>query len=248
MNFEAMMNMMAEMTQTVMNPNCRDNVAPVDMNNWPQHMFDLSMETTMIKIGNDHFEGLVDQHADIIASYVAKVDEVMKGTPHFIKLNSRSPKDASYPEAPIAVNGEDAISLIVNSMRCCEDMMDMHMAGNECFIVLRKVVPIELSREMRCFAKDGKLIAATRYDYGREADAFWNEEKCAELLAEATEFYEKHIKASYDTVVFDLALGLGEYAKANEKHLLIELNPYGLSDPCVFKSYANLEATGGLAC
>lgn len=249
MDIAAMMSAIQAPTSITTNPNARDNVVAMDINNWPGHIADLSMATKMILIDPNDCEGLFDQHSEVIEKYIKIVDEELAGVPHFIKLNSRSPKDASYPEAPICDNGGHAIDLIVNSMRCLDDMAMMHMADQDCFIVLRKLVPISLDRELRCYAKDGVLVGASRYDYGNTADEFWTSPEADKLLEEAQSFYDRHIKADYPTVVFDLALGLGEYALAGpvEQHLLIELNPYGLSDPCVFKSYANLEATGGLA-
>lgn len=56
----------------------------------------------------------------------------------------------------------------------------------------------------------------------------------------AADFYETNLAQHYPTVVFDLAPG-------QTGPLLIELNPYGLSDPCCFGSYENIENIGGFA-
>jgi hypothetical protein len=51
-------------------------------------------------------------------------------------------------------------------------------------------------------------------------------------------FYARHLSDHYGDVVFDL------HAPGTQSELLIELNPYGLSDPCCFGSYAEVEKGG----
>jgi hypothetical protein len=46
------------------------------------------------------------------------------------------------------------------------------------------------------------------------------------------------LAAHYRDVVFDL------YAPGYPEEVLIELNPYGLSDPCLFDSYEEVERGG----
>lgn len=55
------------------------------------------------------------------------------------------------------------------------------------------------------------------------------------MLAAAKAFYDAHLKAHYADVVFDM------HAPGTTQEVLIELNPYGMSDPCLFGSYGEVE-------
>jgi len=86
------------------------------------------------------------------------------------------------------------------------------------------------------------MIAVSRYDYGNEALGKYDGDA---IFSQLSAWYEEHIAAHYQTIVFDVELGsYGEYGKQNEP-LLIEVNPYGLSDPCLFKNYEAVESEGG---
>jgi hypothetical protein len=90
--------------------------------------------------------------------------------------------------------------------------------------------------EFRCFAKDGKVLGLSRYFYNEPPI---RELRPAEVLLEAaTRFYERHLAEHYPTVVFDLC------APGTNHEILIELNPYGMSDPCFFVTYEEVERGG----
>ena len=217
-----------------------DRVGRFNIDRWPDEVRALSMPTVLIPVDVarfcDCFDGCDDIYMDELA---ASIDAVTGWDCHFVRLTTRSPKDASYPVAPITCAGKQAVLWLATSMRALDDTVMMKYAGEPLFIAVRQAIPsIRPEREIRCFAKDGEMIAVSRYDY-LNAPAFeWDS---AETLKVAREFYGAHLKRHYDNVVFDLALGAGDLGGP----ILIELNPYGLSDPCCFRSYEAIESEGG---
>jgi len=205
-----------------------------DIDRWPDDVAALSMPTKFIEVQDvKEFEQIFEPNEKGLAvaqKYADLIDEEIGWDQHFIRLNSRSPKDSAYPGLPITHSGKQAMGWIMSSMRCMDDLYAPRYAETPLFICLRKRMPIVPAYEFRCFAKDGALVGVTRYDYHNEnqmpdADTYI-------IWKAAKSFYKTHL--AYDTVVFDL------FDIEKETPLLIELNPYGLSDPCCFKSYGNI--------
>lgn len=225
-----------------MNANCLaeyDRVSHVFIDKWPESVRALSMPTKLVSIDTALMKRLWDDGGDFSAHHqiAATLDSAMGWENWFIRLNSRSPKDASYPAAPVTCAGKQAVSWIAASERCLDDTVLMHNAGKPLFVCLREWRYMHEDGEFRCFAKGGRLIGVTRYFYHTEAQSVGDD---AALWEAAEAFYEQHIAALYPEIVFDL------YDPLRAQPLLIEINPYGLSDPCLFGSYAALEANPGV--
>lgn len=214
-----------------------DRVAPFMIDRWPESVRALSFPTKMVEVPTEEMFALFDwQSPDWKAgasTLAARLDEAMDWEPHFIRLGSRSPKDVS--DNLVTCSGRQAVWWITQSERCLDDTVTASHAGEKTFICLREARHLWKDAEFRCFARDGEVIAASRYFYREQP-----EHRTAEgsVLAAAKAFYDTHLKAHYPDVVFDL------HAPGSEHEILIELNPYGMSDPCLFYSYDEVEKGG----
>ena len=233
---------MPDPTEEELNEDARERYAisgPFDIDRWPESVRALSMPTKMVEVADRKaWVSMWDMpgYSPLVAEYAAKLDDAMNWDTRFVRLNSRSPKDASYPGLPITCAGRQAMWWIMSSERCLDDSVTHWRADAPIFICLRRALPIDPAFEFLCFAKDGEVIAVSRYDYHNPSRI--PAEMSPKLLDSAKAFYGRHLSDHYGDVVFDLnALGTAY-------ELLIELNPYGLSDPCCFGSYQEVERGG----
>jgi hypothetical protein len=204
------------------------------IDHWPTEVVKLSFPTKMIEIdAGEAYQLFGDDWRPIADKIAAKLDEEMDWHQYFIRLNSRSPKDAI--ERPVTCSGRQALMWIMTSERCLDDITVAYHAKKPVFICLREVRHLHKDAEFRCFAKNGEVIAVSRYFYQDEPEY---RAEPGTMMEAAKAFYEKHLKQHYDNVVFDL------YAPGTSQEILIELNPYGMSDPCLFGSYDEVEKGG----
>lgn len=230
-------------------------VAWTYIDQWPQSWRDMSIPTKLIEMNRAECMALKDIWEDEKAAQDAKgllrgladlLDHEMDWEWHFIRLNSRSPKDAVFPfQASVACDGKSAIRMLQLSFdRTCDDAVTMARAGKPCCIALRQWMPELFNSqefEYRCFIKDGDLIAISQYRYDLGAMHHLQDKKFrARVWAESEEYARKVlIDAKHDSLVMDLWL------PPHSDSLLIEVNPYGLSDPCCAESYQRIENEGG---
>jgi hypothetical protein len=174
-------------------------------------------------------------------AFAAELDAAMGWDRKFVRLNSRSPKDWPYPfEVPATCSGKEAISMMAGSERVLDDLYEFSWVPEQpAYVCLRDFVYwIKGWNEFRCFVKDGALIAVTHYDYRKPAPDKVTR-KAPDIRRIIDRYFLEKLKPALhvDTVVFDVAIDL----PAGDQPLLIEINPYGLSDPCWFGSYAEVE-------
>ena len=144
----------------------------------------------------------------------------------FVKLISRSPKDIS--DGKPFMNSVEAAEHIINSMRCFEDLVYLSYIRHYAYVIIMPFVEINPLYEFRCFVKNRKLSAISRYAYNLNAPLYTKKEKelvisSASMIADLANQY-----LSKDSYVFDIVIH-----PKNNSFNLIELNPYGLSDPCL---------------
>lgn len=209
---------------------------------WPADLMALSMPTKLVPFPEDlqqEFWGLYDGKAPgpTMNAKALELDAIMGWDRKFVRLNSRSPKDGAWPFAvPVTISGKEALSILAGSNRVIEDLVQFkYVPEQPVYICLRDFVPgMTPDREFRCFVKDGELIAVTHYDYQNAMKA--PEDGGAALRGLIDNYFNNKLKPvlHMDTVVFDLYIGSGE-------PMVIEINPYGLSDPCFFLSYEHVE-------
>lgn len=171
----------------------------------------------------------------------------------FIKLESRSPKDylQEYPKETLksVINAQDIIDALLGSLRTFEDLCFLVKLSNTIKLYIRPFTYMYRPFEWRVFVKDNKVIGISQQFYNKTFD-FEN-------------YYHKYLDSVQNSILYfmnntcipnikikDFVADL--YVKDDNYHMgknrllpvtIIETNPYGLSDPCLFKSYKELEST-----
>jgi len=141
------------------------------------------------------------------------------------------------PAMPITCIGKQAVWWMAGSERILDDTVMFYRARKPMFVALREADHLWPTGEFRCFAKDGKVIGVSRYFYDQTDPISIHPD---DLMTRCKDFYDRHLKDHFQDIVFDL------YAPGTAQEKLIEINPYGLSDPCLFGSYSVLEGAGGV--
>jgi hypothetical protein len=224
-----------------------DIVGPTLIDRWPAELMALSIPTELVPFPLEIFEPLFETNKDwpskAVAEFASELDAKIGWKRRFVRLNSRSPKDATWPfEAPGTISGKEAISMFAGSERILDDLCYFRrIPEHPAYVCLRDwVYGFSTRGEYRCFVKDGKLIAVTHYDYTNP----WRgpADGGKEIRAVIDTWFNERVKAALpvETIVFDLHLD-----QHGEPPLLIEVNPYGRSDPCYFKSYDRVENASG---
>lgn len=219
---------------------------PTLVDQWPAEIAALSMPTQFVRIPDGLLDDLFALHdgkepGPAMTAFAAELDAAMGWNRKFIRLNSRSPKDWPYPfEVPATCSGKEAISMMAGSMRVLDDLLEFSWLPEQpAYVCLRDFVYwIKGWNEFRCFVKGGDLIAVTHYDCRKPAPEAVTGRR-SELRRIIDDYFVTKLKSALhiDTVVFDVAIDIPN----NDQPLLIELNPYWLSDPCWFGSYEEVE-------
>lgn len=217
-------------------------LAPCLYENWPQAIKDLSFRTEVVSLTKGEieallptFDGWCDPHA--IMAIEAKIDPAARSLPDgfYPRLNSRSPKDSFQADEPDDFRcrtGAKVIGLFSGSMRMLDDLARWrHVDG--CKILLREWHEIPKHQEWRCFICDGRIAGISQYFHDEVFPGLG--EKREEIALKCAAFLHERVLPvlHLDTVVCDVWL--------REGSVVIEINPYGLADPCLF-TYEELES------
>lgn len=215
-----------------------EQISFCNMDRWPADVWELTFgPNIIIPIPLEHFINAVDgNNSNVLLKFAADLQKAMGSREWFVKLTSRSPKDVI--DLPVTNCANQALDWLLSSMRCVDDLYDLYNIQKPAFLVLRNPVKIEKKYEFRCFVKSGELKGVSQYFYNLDFDYHINEIKIIEERIRT--FFEKLKNIfPYSDFVFDVYFEkYGEYIGSP---ILIEINPYGLSDPCMFKSYDFLE-------
>jgi hypothetical protein len=239
------------------------------LESWPNDLRSLSVAQIDIPLTLEECTILGSQIADFGQSFapeplpahdlIAKVQtasEKMPG-PFFVRLGSRSPKDALYwfKDEMKVDNGEEALQLLTaSSERVWEDLrIGLHF-GYASHIFLRQWTEMPEWSEFRCFMKGRKLIAVSQYYY-RQAHRELIEDYDGIKWA-IEQFFTRQFKhlSHLDDVVFDVFVKQKTNAGTFNSGVcgvppwraweikLLEINPYwNLCDPCLF-NWSELDA------
>lgn len=227
-------------------------VKPTYIENWPKEMCSLSLAQIGIKLSlkeaeilcsnnielNDCFDFPKYQDMSILREKIDKeIIKFPKGV--FVRLGSRSAKDALYPHKKKIFTGKEALTnLTACSERINDDLSLAIQYNYESYIWLREWKNIPEWAEFRCFMKDRKLVGISQYNYLKNAkypEIIKNKEVIvATIKWWFTNFFKE--KSHLDTVIFDVYLkkiSQGHYSVWECK--LLEINPFfELTDPCLF--------------
>lgn len=219
-----------------------ERCGPTLIDRWPAELAALSMPTELVRFPMEAFEPMFEQKGDephpAVKELACELDAKIGWRRRFIRLNSRSPKDATWPfEAPATISGKEAVSMMAGSERILDDLCYFRrIPEHPAYVCLRDwVYGFQTRNEYRCFVRDGKLIAVTHYDYTKPWSGPEDGGKAIRQSIDA--YFETTLRSRLPvaTIVFDL------HANYDGSFLLIEINPYGLSDPCHFGNYQAVE-------
>jgi hypothetical protein len=222
-----------------------DRIGPTLIDRWPSDLMALSIPTEFVRFPLEIMEPLFEPKGDepdrTVAEFALELDAKIGWKRRFVRLNSRSPKDATWPfEAPATISGKEAMSMFGGSERILDDLCYFRRIPEiPAYVCLRDWVwGFRTDCEYRCFVKDGELIAVTHYDYTKPWSGPQDGGKAIRHAID--KWFVERVRPALpvDTVVFDLHLQGGTF-------MLIEINPYGLSDPCHFRSYERVENASG---
>jgi hypothetical protein len=226
---------------------------------WPERFKELSFKTEVIELTKSEI-------AEMAAEFDGKSDDpwspalqgkVVHGANQFssgcfFKLESRSPKDNYWGEATNfrACSYRDVRKLLY-SERMLDDLVRYtHLASEPLRLLFREWHPIQKSGEFRCFIRNRKLAGISQYHYAGFDECRYKNAPLAfaKIYGRAKET-EATLKAFIDAEVIPHMhvdhLVADLWLDHTGKITLIEINPYGLSDPCLF-SYEELETANGL--
>jgi hypothetical protein len=158
----------------------------------------------------------------------------------FAKLISRSAKDVLMDEdnhgKPKALDSVyDMLSSLVWSLRTFDDLCHLVYLDVP-HLVIRPYIDFHPSEEWRILIEDGRIVGISQYyydsDFGYSPNLIKNiEDKIRSFI--------------YDTVKPNLQIEsfVADVVTNGDSIKLLELNPFGLSDPCLFISYDNLDGS-----
>ena len=168
----------------------------------------------------------------------------------FFKLVSRSPKDwLGDPEvnsgkpAPLSTI-EEVFNALMSSMRTFEDMVWLKYIPDKAKIIVMPYVDFNPQHEYRVFIRNKEVIGVSQYYYNSEfpdlIKPYRPTDKYTRIFSDQLmiqKFIPEHVipNIQEDSFIADVVImGGGKIIK------LIETNPWGLSDPCLFEGYEEL--------
>jgi hypothetical protein len=225
---------------------------------WPERYKELSFPTMIEQLSPKEIQRLIDtfnhkplgtpQDAALRWKLKRGLAEFDSGS--FFKLESRSPKDNYWGIATNfrACNWRD-IEKMLYSERIMDDLCRYKHTDEPLRLLFREWHSIRKDEEFRCFIRDRKLVGISQYHYAEWDE--WNQTskppafrniiaRKDEIGSALAAFVNSEIIPHLP--VEDLVADL--WRDPFGKITLIEINPYGLSDPCLF-TYEELETASG---
>ncbi len=189
------------------------------------------MESFLKKAYDGIDDGKIEIFEEVISPYFNGINS------RFIRLNRRSPKDSLHGGAVRTV--KEAVDALLSSMRCMDDFSYLRMTKEKCYLyIMQYYAPIQ-DCEFRCFVKDEKLIAVTQYEPSKIRGVPNNiKNEIRQNIQLLFEVINQHIPL--DSYVFDVWVDDLQSGSVS----FLEINPYGMSDPCLFESYDMVEKGG----
>jgi hypothetical protein len=200
---------------------------------------------------NDHIQamdGKPEKMKDVIKGYAKLLRQPLKQLDckhhFFIKLISRSPKDTladenNHGKPKPLMSVKDAVIAMSNSMRFFEDIVLLKYLPTAS-IVVRPYINFDPSKEWRVYIQDKRIIGISQYYYQSVFPAF-DETLVGAIKDEIKEFIYSIVVPNMELsdYVADIVTGYDVLRKTT----VLEINPYWMSDPCLFKSYNSFDRT-----
>ena len=224
-----------------------DLIRSTFLDQWPEKVWKLTIPMqARVEIPLEWVDELCEIGArkeGVVEKRICEVLEpVMDGRPYFVRLNSSSPKDFTFPKMPVFKKPQDVVEALFNSQRTLDDMLEMRNNSAEVYIYFRPYIKIFPGTEFRCFVQDRHLRGISEYEPSKSD---FPRVRKDDITKSILEFTPRVVDAfNQDEFVYDVFFPKSSAQQKTLRPVLIEINPYGLSDLCLFESY---ETIGGYA-
>ena len=198
-----------------------------NLENWYKYVKDIRIDSKPICCQNIISETLTSIEIQaIIDADISKLDNLKKKirkkmdpyTEYFIRLGTRSPKDADGFLIP-KVMVEDIFKLLIRSKRVYQDMK-FYFEAEEKYPIVLHLIPwrnFDTSKEIRSFIKNGQLIGISHYNMNAHFP-YINREN--ELVHRVNNFIKTYLtNIPFNTYTLDLEI-------TNDFIYLVEFNHF----------------------
>lgn len=151
----------------------------------------------------------------------------------FIKLITRSPKD--YLDDNFEIKSlECAYNALISSIRTFDDLVMLRHI-DMCYVIIRPFVEIKRLEEFRVLVYGKQIVGISQYYYHDGSNIKSPESREIAIRNFVINDIIPNVAVNHFVadIFFDKWLD----------PVLIELNPFGLSDPCLFMDYSSLDGT-----
>lgn len=218
----------------------------IKMTDWNENLIAMSIPFYALKMPEsivEGFWGVMDNKkkpedfthdfTEFLAPHLARFNGSF-----FIKLITRSAKDAWEENGGEMETVDDVLHSFFCSMRILDDMAMLSRCPENQYLILRPFIHIPKHAEWRVFVEKGSIMGISQYDHFNsypflKGDIATTEETIIDFVYKVVEY------VGTGTFVADIIYD----PLTKEQPLLLELNPYGLSDPCLYKSYDNFDGS-----
>lgn len=216
------------------------NLYGVKFTDWNRELKNISFPFRLLDLNKEELDIILGEEEVCVydfESLLIKIQKKMYKKGNFVKLITRSPKDFLIQKDNSIKNIYEPLKIIEclrNSMRTFEDICLLRNLKLDNVLIIRPYINIDPSTEFRCFIKNNELIGVSQYHY--DFNYNFQKEVIDAMFREITKFVNE--KITPNMIVSDFIADICFTSEIK----LIETNPYGLSDPCLYKSYDFLES------
>lgn len=214
---------------------------PTYLENWPTALLRHSIATGLLALESDEQEALIDGNINGVPALrlAQRIDDLIGQLPDgaFIRLGSRSPKDAwlADEQGLKVTSGAQAVALLADSQRVRQDLMLAQKHAYRPFVAVREWLEIESYQEHRVFILNRRFVGACQHHH---FDAIPELSRFASSIAWAIERKMPQIirDLHVDSAVLDVVVTLEQRGnRVRSSVRLLDLNPAGIwTDPCLF--------------
>ena len=237
----------------------------VKFSDWGQNLFKHSIALKVLEIPSKLFIGCLENRDKAEHKLINYLQRLLNKNENrfyykgnhikeiFIKLESRSPKDylQEYPKETLkpVVSAKDIVDALFGSLRTFEDLCFLVKLSDTVKLYIRPFIYMYKPFEWRVFVKDSEVIGISQQFYNKTFDFENHYGKYLDSVQSSILYFMKNTcipNIKVKDFVADLYVDDDNYYIGKNRLLtvsIIETNPYGLSDPCLFKSYKELEST-----
>lgn len=223
-------------------------VAPTTFLGWNEALKDLSFPYELHKLSEKAIDAVLkvpdttskEEYMQLLAVFIGEFDYGDKW-PAFAKLITRSPKDVTTLLSggkPTYIDGVmDLFWALSHSERTYEDLALLSRVPENAYVVIRPYLDFPAIDEFRVYIQDRKIVGASQYYYDLDFPD-WEMKDYRILRDHIWKFVEEKVipNMTVDSFIADLVVKAG-----SPRITLLETNPWGTSDPCLFKNYTSFD-------